>query len=393
MWRWRWAIGNSDLPATTRDVLRVLSEFMNREGDRCFPPIGDLVEKSGRDRKTIRIHLRAAEEKGWLRVESAGMKGQKWRQKKYVARWPDGYSHPELLQQGGGVMPSPYDDATTGEVGELRPEAGGAAPHKLGAERPLYNNSPLTSPINSPERGAGERALTPTERKRINREFERWKPTWPRHEDYSRDEAKAEWDKLADADRRDCIRLTPSYLRWIEGRVKPYSPAIYLRKKAWKELPPASGPVAKVPAKSFSNLWMATWLEMLLTASNQPIRLAPIEKIMVDSGQKSFEEISRNKLIDYCASVVEGMLFAARRREPWRCSTFLEPISERFQWVAPDSELLAAWKRLHERRCWPWFSWVPPMGMRFPPVDPDETNLDTAVEAAITEFETQISKV
>lgn len=393
VWRWRRALGESDLQATTRDILRVLSEFMNSEGDRCYPPIADLAHKSGRDRKTVQDHLRKAEKRGWLRIESAGMKGQHWRRNKYIARWPDDYTDAEMMPKGGGGSLSPRNENLSGEAVELRPIAGGIAPHKVGEQRHTYNNSPVTSPNNSPERGAGERALSPSQRRRSEREFERWKPTWPRHEDYSRDAAKAEWDKLSEADRRECIALTPTYLRWIEGRSKPTSPATYLHEKSWRNLPSINSLTAKIPAKSFSNLWMATWLELLLKASSQPIKLAPIEKHMVDTGQKTIEEMNRNKLADYCSSVVRDMLSAARRREPWRCSTFLDPISEKFQWVKPGSDLLAAWQRLHERRCWPWFSWVPPSGMRFPAVDPATSDLDVAVDAAITEFEAQINKV
>ncbi|WP_223565291.1 helix-turn-helix domain-containing protein, partial [Agrobacterium tumefaciens] len=121
VWRWRRAIGESDLPATTRDILRVLSEFMGENGDSCFPSVSDVSQKSGRDRKTVREHLSLAESRGWLVVESAGFSGPQHARKAYVARWPDGHNET-------GIPSSEFDGSGPVTDGEYLPGSGGEVP-------------------------------------------------------------------------------------------------------------------------------------------------------------------------------------------------------------------------------------------------------------------------
>lgn len=390
--QWRAAFMDSDLSSTTRHVLHALSGFMADEGDECFPSIAIIADKCSLDRKTIRTHLAIAELKGWLRVESAGFRGQQWRRKQYVARWPDGGAVDDFGAEGEGAVPPPHAKNSVGEVGEFLPQGGGTAPHKVGELRPVYKTSPNTSPLNSSENGAGVRALSPAQKKRNDRLFKRWISKWPRHEDYSYPAARSEWDRMTEAERQDSIRLTPAFIRANDVTTKPFAPALFLRERLWKTLP-AGNVAQKQMAKSFSRLWMAQWLWTLEQASRQPVRLAPFDQRLIDSGRASLDDLHRQAMAKHCAGAVEGMLQAARRRVEWRCSSFLEPISESFQWVEPNSELLAAWRRLHERRAWQWFAWVPSVGMQFPAIDPATNDLDAAVEAAMTDFARQVSEV
>ena len=75
----------------------------------------------------------------------------------------------------------------------------------------------------------------------------------------------------------------------------------------------------------------------------------------------------------------------ARKSEPFVTSLELLPYVESFRQVERGSDLYLAWQRLHERRGLPF-----PEGLRdwfwMPPVDDGETDIDAAVEAALSQF-------
>ena len=65
--RWQRAIGESDLPPTTRLVLLTLSvHFMDEEGGHCFPSIEDIMRVTGMANRPVIHHLNLAVEAGWL---------------------------------------------------------------------------------------------------------------------------------------------------------------------------------------------------------------------------------------------------------------------------------------------------------------------------------------
>ncbi|MCB1794187.1 MAG: helix-turn-helix domain-containing protein [Candidatus Competibacteraceae bacterium] len=85
---WQRAIGESDLPPTTRLVLLTLSiHFMNEEGGHCFPSIEDIMRVTGLTKKYVVRHLSLAAEKGWLERWHFG-KGRANRRRNYQATIP-----------------------------------------------------------------------------------------------------------------------------------------------------------------------------------------------------------------------------------------------------------------------------------------------------------------
>ncbi|CDZ43231.1 Hypothetical protein NGAL_HAMBI1146_60040 [Neorhizobium galegae bv. officinalis] len=369
VWRWRRAIGESDLPATTRDILRVLSEFMDREGGSCFPTRADLAQKSGRDPKTISRALRRAERDGWLKIQGGIFSGQRWRNQSYLASFPEGE-----------------------KVREFRSEAGGAMPDKLGEPCPQDNTSPSTSPNTAPE-NAGARALSRTERQRINREFLGWLPTWPKYNYYSDATARREWFLLSDDERRNCIRLTPVYLRQISGKARS-SPADFLRERAWEGLPSSALSVQpeRIEAKSFSPLWMATRFWFLLQPPTGQVAFTKFDNDRIEAGLKTRDELMREKLAVNGWPAVNAMMAAMRSSQPFLCPAALDSFTAEFRSVKKGSDLFAAWGRLHARRGWPFFTFAPNY-VPFPAVDLGTADLDAAVEAAMTEIARLLSKV
>ncbi len=68
LFRWRWAICGSNLPASTRHLLHVLGFMMETDGSGCRVSTRKLSKLTGMARSTIHSHL-AAVEGTWLRVQ------------------------------------------------------------------------------------------------------------------------------------------------------------------------------------------------------------------------------------------------------------------------------------------------------------------------------------
>ena len=85
---WQRAIGESDLPPTTRLVLLTLSvHFMDENGGHCYPKIVDLIQVTGLSKPHVIRHLNLAIEVGWLERRSWG-KGRGYRRWNYQAVFP-----------------------------------------------------------------------------------------------------------------------------------------------------------------------------------------------------------------------------------------------------------------------------------------------------------------
>ena len=103
---WRTAILHSDLHASCRLTLLVLSCHMNEVGGSCFPSIKTLATETGMERKAVMRAIRHAIDKGWLSKEQGRLSGQKWRQNFYTAQLPRkvvplGYQLPVDNSEGG----------------------------------------------------------------------------------------------------------------------------------------------------------------------------------------------------------------------------------------------------------------------------------------------------
>jgi len=86
---WQRAIGDSDLPSTTKHVLQTISiHFMDENGGRCYPTVEQLMQKTSLSNRCVIDHLNLAVDKGWLKHTPYG-KGQAWRRWNYQAVFPD----------------------------------------------------------------------------------------------------------------------------------------------------------------------------------------------------------------------------------------------------------------------------------------------------------------
>ena len=89
--QWRLAVvGDNGPPSGVRHVLLTLSLYMDGEGGSCFPSIRELERATALAEKTVRTHLAAAEQAGWITRKFRGRSaGQAWRSYEYVARIPE----------------------------------------------------------------------------------------------------------------------------------------------------------------------------------------------------------------------------------------------------------------------------------------------------------------
>lgn len=101
--RWRDAVAESDLSSNAKHILKEIYSHMRRDGTRAFPPIDRLAARCSLSEKTVRTHLKDAEEAGWISIQVGRFPGQKWRLHTYFPRWPDGGAKMGKTGQEGAV--------------------------------------------------------------------------------------------------------------------------------------------------------------------------------------------------------------------------------------------------------------------------------------------------
>jgi hypothetical protein len=367
-WSWRHAVGKSGLPPTTRLVLHTLGLKMDATGGSCFPPISELVELTGLDKKTVLRHLELAEEKGWIEVSQHGFRGQRWKRNEYIARWPGrdlaGSAASLDNDEGGGMIPPPFDDDDSNEGGgvvpppsatkvvELVPEGGGTGSQKVVAPRHQDKILPANSPKNSPAAGAGEGSLNKADRKKIEHAFTLWFATWDKGDI---DFAKNAWFALSDEERAECIAATPEIVRWTKLSERKAA-AVFLKERQWRDI------LAKMPPESertvlhnaYSKAWSARRLfELLAPAAEPPVPPTGFQQMQLRKGGAEADAIKRERRLAYGWPVVTNIHRRAEMAEGITVAPWLVRLSEGFVSVPRSSALAAAWRALHERHGWP----------------------------------------
>ena len=372
-WEWRHAVCKADLQATTKHVLLTLSCWMNAMGRGCYPSIADLVEATGRDKKTVLKHLNAAADAGWIVVEQHGYRGRKWRRNEYCARWPErdltagsiradevsdcgddgldeGADEGLNSARGGGVTPPPQEN----EVVESCPRGGGVVPPEV--VEPLHhvirdqsNTSPVTSPVereraSADASGTGEgepeqASATPaTWKARFNRAHR----DWPTFVSDSGPEAEKAWNGLSAAERLEAADRAADFVAECRkaGRQRICSFAVYLRERRWTKLPDRDAkPAEPLAAPAFGPVWAAVRLARLIEPN--PAR--------DDDGFPLDGFVASVRAID--ASASRGAGLAAK---PGADAGRWERLAALMGPVAVGSDAWAWWQDEFRRRGWLW---------------------------------------
>jgi len=231
--------------------------------------------------------------------------------------------------------------------------------------------------------------LAKIDRKKIERDFTLWYATWKRGEvEYARNA----WFALSPEERVECIEKTPAYLRWVKA--PDMAAASFLKSRHWRDVPeeaiaaPSRG-IAKVCGK----LWMGTRLAALSKEPTGRIIFTTFDEQEIAAGRATREALVHSKRLEHGWPLVTTMRDLARRKEPFVTSLGLLPFVSDFQGVSQirDRQLIDAWAALHERRGWPFIEFVAEWTY-FPPIDPNASDLDQAVEDALTAFLSTISE-
>ena len=129
-WNWLQAMIQSDLPSVTRLVLHTLAMHMDRYGADCFPGLTRLARESGLDRKTVRRHLAAAEDSGWIVREQNRRSSGAWGTTRYVPVIPGevGAERTHVEEQVGAEGTQVGAEGTQGGCSESPPRRGRGHP-------------------------------------------------------------------------------------------------------------------------------------------------------------------------------------------------------------------------------------------------------------------------
>lgn len=372
-WSWRHAVAKSGLPSNTRLVLLTLSLKMDETGGSCYPPITELVELSGLDKKTVLKHLEIAEDKGWIEVSQHGYRGQKWKRNEYVARWPGrdlvGESAKADDEKGGGAVPPPSEE----KVVELSPEGGGTVSQKVVEQLHQDKTLPANSPSNVPAAGAGEGDLNRADRKKIEHAFTIWFAAWDKGDV---EFARNAWFAMPAEDRAECVEKTPEVLRWTKKDDRSAA-AVYLKGRQWRDI------IAALPPESdrsglhnaFSRAWSAKRImHLLANPSEPPVPPTRFQLMQLQQGGEAAEKIRLERRLAYGWPKVMTMHQRAQMAEGVTVAPWLVKLSENFVSYHKDSAEALRWKAYHQVQGWPWLP-VPASGvdwLYFPPGEPEQ---------------------
>lgn len=134
---WRLAIQASSLPSTTRLVLFNLAIYMNGEGESCFPSTRKQAADTGLSEKAVIDHLKVAVQARFLKKQSRGLRGARWKSNGYIATLPES-TEPRLAL-------SPDNPVQAAEPCSVHQEET-AEPSDAIALNEVQSNSPTNTP-------------------------------------------------------------------------------------------------------------------------------------------------------------------------------------------------------------------------------------------------------
>ncbi len=244
---WRGAIGDSDLPSTTRHVALALSIYMSEKGDSAHPGPTRLAKETGLCLRAVKTGLANLVDEGWLVVvERGGLRGEKRRANEYRAAIPSSplpFDQPPATTRAGGAPVQEVHPCTTvtraSHVTTRAPHAG----------VPVHQVHPI-SPTNSPGTLQVTPPTPPAVKAKKRRtfidtpEFVLFWEQYPRHE--AKTEAREAWAKaILRAPVEEIISGAEAYARTCEqrGTENQYikHPSSWLNKDRWTDEPDRDG--------------------------------------------------------------------------------------------------------------------------------------------------------
>lgn len=370
-----WAASVRGVSCAEARVLFHLSDCHNPvEG--CFPSQEYLAEACEIDERSVRRHLLSLKGKGLVNwVEQR--EGKYRKNNRYSLAFEDGF-RAEAAEVEADNLSGSNTGSSTGQNTPFEPDKNDVLNRTMESSK----EKPVIEPVREPER-EGASATSIDDRKKTEREFLRWWPSWPTYPNGSEDATRRAWFELSPEQRVACIEKTPVFIAAVKAR-KGGSftfPAVYLKERAWERLEDPRSDVAPASMhKAFSQPWMA----MLLAEVSKP--MATVFPVMTTfQRQQAARSADEARKVDLERRSKYGWPKASwmlSELKPLAVPASLVAISENFVGVKPDSDRAADWRAMFERNGWPWSTSGVNM-LQLPAGEP---------EAAIEDFQKQLNE-
>ncbi|RVK96098.1 helix-turn-helix domain-containing protein [Sinorhizobium meliloti] len=218
---------------------------------------------------------------------------------------------------------------------------------------------------------------------------------WPGFAGMPKEPARKAWFALSADERREAAERFPRWLQLLKAQKKSHTPApsTYFGEKLWMDVPAQDvvGRPANAMAAPFGKLWSAARIsELLMTPTGIVAPPTQFQLSLIRQGKTTLDEVRAEQRMRCGWPAVNTMHERARERQGWLCPLALEEVAHGFQPVQRDGEQLAAWRREHQRRAWPFPEGKLPVWSYFPPTEGDG-DLDLLVAEAVERFRDQIS--
>jgi hypothetical protein len=373
-----WAIQQRGLKPALKVVLWHLADRHHRDNG-CFPSQDTLADDCEVPRSTLNVYLDELERRGLIARERRRIDGsQKMARTRYY------FPFEAEFTRFSTEKPSPETGhgADGGAESRNRPEP---CPENGESRVQNLDSNPVREPGREPER-EGACATSENDRKKVEREFDRWLPTWPTYPNGSKDAARAAWFELTAEERAACIAKTPAFIAVVKERKagKFTYPAVYLKERAWERLEdPRSDVAPPTMHNPFSRAWMALRLSELLKpmASAWPVMTA-FQRMKAAESAEAAKAVEMERREKYGWPKVNTLHELATNAKGALVLPELQVISEGFVKVHRDSELAMRWKAMHARHGWPWLPLTGHEWLYFPEGEPEE---------AMAEFQTRLN--
>lgn len=382
------------LGSTNRKMLAVrLADFADDDGKGIWPTVGRLARETELSERTVQRILSEFVDEGLLIVRRKGG----WKPGEGT-RYDFNMSALVRLQAAKVAAEGCHGD-TRDTVTPMTAETGTGDTDDVegchGDTQTVIEPPIEPSDLREGGREASEEGQEPEDPRKIDAAFWALVKNWPQFDGMPKEPARRAWHALTADERREAAERFPRWLQLLRAQKKSYTPApsTYFEEKLWKDVPAqdeAAKPVNAMAAP-FGKLWSAARISELLMAPTGII--APptqFQLSLIRQGKTTLDEVRAEQRMRCGWPAVNTMHERARERQGWLCPLALEEVAQSFQHVHRDGEQLAAWRREHQRRGWPFPEGKLPDWSYFPPIE-GEGDLDLLVAQAVERFRDQIS--
>ncbi|RVM91478.1 helix-turn-helix domain-containing protein [Sinorhizobium meliloti] len=382
------------LGSTNRKMLAVrLADFADDDGKGIWPTVGRLARETELSERTVQRILSEFVDEGLLIVRKKGgwKPGEGTRYDFNLSALGRLQAAKVAVDGCHGVTHDTVTPVSTATGTGDTDDGEGCHGDTQTVIEPPIEPSDLREGAREAE---GQESQTETPQS-IDKAFWALVKNWPQFDGMPKEPARRAWHALTADERREAAERFPRWLQLLKAQKKSHTPApsTYFGEKLWLDVP-AQDEAAKpsnAMAAPFGKLWSATRIsELLLPPTGIIAPPTQFQLSLIRQGKTTLDEVRAEQRMRCGWPAVNTMHERARERQGWLCPLALEEVAQFFQQVHRDAEQLAAWRREHKRRGWPFPEGKLPDWSYFPPIE-GEGDLDLLVAEAVERFRDQIS--